>query len=287
MRKAAATVVAVSFSLVGAAIPANASAATPKFQLPFPCNQTWHGNSSNSSAHQSHEIDFNRGSAPSADLGDTVTAAAQGTVRTASHQGSANGYGNLVKIEHSGGYYTYYAHLNTIAVEVGESVARGQSIGTVGNTSKPGNNVSPHLHYEVRRGSGYPGNIQQATFNGSRFGYPDANVTSRNCSTPYDPAVVCGSGYKVIDSARLGNAGAVDLLWNGSIQHNCVVTLKFSSVGSPTATSAYLEPSGKPRKTDSGDFRYYAGPVREKAPTCIRWGGSAGGSSYNSPSEHC
>src|SRR5262245_49320690 len=75
--------------------------AAPAFQVPFPCGQTWHGNSSSSSAHQNWEIDFNRGSGGSADLGDTVVAAAEGTVRTAAHQGSANGYGNLVKIEHA------------------------------------------------------------------------------------------------------------------------------------------------------------------------------------------
>ena len=50
------------------------------FQLPFPCGQAWTGNSSASSAHQSWEIDFNRGSTADADLGDTVVAAAAGTV---------------------------------------------------------------------------------------------------------------------------------------------------------------------------------------------------------------
>lgn len=269
------------------ALPGTAQAA-PAFQLPFPCGQVWNGDSDNSSAHQSWEIDFNRGSSAGADLGDTVLAAAEGTVRTAAHQGSANGYGNLVKIEHAGGYFTFYAHLNTMAVVAGQVVSRGQAIGTVGNTSRPGNNISPHLHYEVRLGStGYPGNIQQAVFNGSRFGYPNANVTSSNCATPYDPADVCGSGFQVIDTARLGAAGSVDLLWNGGAANNCVVTLKFSSVGTPTAVSAYLEPAGATRQTDSGSYGYYAGPVRAHAPNCIRWGGSAGGVSYNSPSEHC
>ncbi|MGH3916526.1 MAG: M23 family metallopeptidase [Pseudonocardiaceae bacterium] len=179
---AGAAVVAASLSLVSVAVPATANAAEPAFQLPFPCDQTWHGNSSNSSAHRSYEIDFNRGPKPDSDLGDKVVAAAKGTVRTASNQGSANGFGNLVKIEHSGGYFTYYAHLKTISVSVGQSVTRGQKIGTLGNTSKPGNNITPHLHYEVRLGgSGYPDNIQKATFNGSRFNYPDASITSRNC----------------------------------------------------------------------------------------------------------
>lgn len=269
------------------ALPGAAQAA-PAFQLPFPCGQVWNGDSDNSSAHRSWEIDFNRGSSSGADLGDTVLAAADGTVRTAAHQGSTNGYGNLVKIEHAGGYFTYYAHLNTMAVVAGQVVSRGQAIGTLGNTSRPGNNITPHLHYEVRLGStGYPDNIQPAVFNGARFGYPNANVTSRNCSTPYDPAEVCGSGFQVIDTARLGTAGSVDLLWNNSTQNNCVVTLKFSSVGTPTPTAAYLEPSGATRGTDSGSYSYYAGPVRAYAPGCIRWGGSAGGVSYDSPSEHC
>ncbi|RZS32291.1 peptidase M23-like protein [Herbihabitans rhizosphaerae] len=281
---------AVCVLLSGATLlfsPAVASAA-PAFQLPFPCGQTWNGDSDNSSAHRSHEIDFNRGSTPDADLGDTVVAAAEGTVRTAAHQGSANGYGNLVKIEHAGNYFTYYAHLNTMAVTAGQVVSRGQAIGTLGNTSKPGNNISPHLHYEVRLGSsGYPGNIQRATFDGRTFGYPNANVKSNNCASPYDPAELCGSGYKVIDTARLGSAGTVNLMWNGGAKNNCVVTLKFASVGTPTATAAYLEPEGVTRKTNSGQFTHYAGPVAMNSPSCVKWGGSAGGVSYNSPLEHC
>ena len=153
-------------------LPATASAA-PAFQLPFPCEQTWSGNSGGSSAHQSYEIDFNRGSVREADRYDTVVAAADGTVRTAANQGSVNGYGNLVKIEHAGSYFTYYAHLSTMAVIAGQVVTRGQSIGTVGNTSKPGNSISPHLHYEVRLGAtGYPGNIQRAVFNGATSATP-------------------------------------------------------------------------------------------------------------------
>ncbi|QQQ79215.1 M23 family metallopeptidase [Saccharothrix sp. 6-C] len=172
-----ATVAVVAASM---AVTVPAEAAAPLFQLPFPCGQTWRGDSDGSSAHESWEIDFNRGSGAD-DLGDPVVAAAAGTVRTAAHQGSANGYGNLVKIEHAGGYFTYYAHLNTMAVREGQSVAQGATIGSVGDTSKPGNDISPHLHYEVRLGSGYPDNIQPAYFDGVRFGYPDQTLASRNC----------------------------------------------------------------------------------------------------------
>jgi hypothetical protein len=191
-----AAVIGVAASM---AVTAPAQAAAPLFQLPFPCGQTWKGDSDASSAHESWEIDFNRGSGDD-DLGDTVVAAAAGTVRTASNQGSANGYGNLVKIEHSGGYFTYYAHLNSMAVSVGQSVAQGAAIGTVGNTSRPGNDISPHLHYEVRFGSSYPGNIQQAYFDGVRFAYPDQTLTSRNCG---GGVVGTASIYGVTSDGRL------------------------------------------------------------------------------------
>lgn len=57
------------------------------------------------------------------------------------------GYGNLVIVE-NGNYRTYYAHLSSIPVEVGDQVAAGTVIGLSGNT---GNSTGPHLHYEIRR----------------------------------------------------------------------------------------------------------------------------------------
>ncbi|WP_240506282.1 M23 family metallopeptidase [Thermoactinospora rubra] len=274
-------------------VPDVTTLAAPSFQLPFPCGQKWTGNSSASSAHRSYEIDFNRGSTADADLGDTVVAAAAGTVVISSHQGSANGFGNLVKIDHGGGWTTYYAHLNVRSVKAGDRVSQGQKIGTVGKTSKPGNNISPHLHYEVRQGSGYPGNIRKAVFNGVTFGYPHQTLTSKNkcgggTTNPHTPGEVCGAGYKVIDSAALGSAGTVYLLYNAGNGYNCVATLKKTSLGTATATSAFLEVQGKARVTDSGSFAYYAGPVRAAAAgKCVKWGGKAGSATYTSPFEHC
>lgn len=274
-------------TIAGTVLIANPAQAAPAFQLPFPCGQTWNGNNSNSSAHVSWEIDFNRGSSSTSDLGDTVLAAAGGTIAVSAHQGSVNGYGNLIVISHGGGYYTYYAHLKTRAVVAGQFVLRGQAIGSVGNTSRPGNNITPHLHYEVRYPDRSQSHIIRAKFNGSTFGYPISNVTSRNCATSYDPAGVCGSGFEVIDSQRLGSAGTVNLLWKGSTNQNCVTTLKMASVGTPTYTTAFLEPQGSSRSTDAGNFSYYAGPVIRTAPNCVKWGGRAGGSSYTSPFQHC
>lgn len=176
-------------------------------------------------------------------------------------------------------------------MSAGASVSQGQKIGTVGKTSKPGNNISAHLHYEVRLSTGYPSNIQKAVFNGSTFGYPAQTVTSKNCggsTNPYTPQEVCGSGYDVIDSAALGSAGTVYLLYDNSTGYNCVTTIRSTSIGTASATGAYLEVQGATRVTDSGNFAYYAGPIRASgAGKCVKWGGKAGSTGYDSPFEHC
>lgn len=57
------------------------------------------------------------------------------------------GYGNLVIVE-NGAYRTYYAHLSSIPVSVGDEVAAGSTVGLSGNT---GHSTGPHLHYEIRK----------------------------------------------------------------------------------------------------------------------------------------
>ncbi len=64
------------------------------------------------------------------------------------HAGWNNqGYGNLVIVENAS-YRTYYAHLSSIPVAVGDFVSAGTAIGLSGNT---GNSTGPHLHYEIRK----------------------------------------------------------------------------------------------------------------------------------------
>ncbi len=57
------------------------------------------------------------------------------------------GYGNLVIVE-NGPYRTYYAHLSSIPVAVGDEVNAGTVIGLSGST---GHSTGPHLHYEIRK----------------------------------------------------------------------------------------------------------------------------------------
>ena len=77
-------------------------------------------------------------------VGSEVPATAAGVVTRA---GWAGGYGNMVEIDHGGGYATRYAHLSEIDVKVGDKVKFGETLGKTGST---GRSTGPHLHYEVR-----------------------------------------------------------------------------------------------------------------------------------------
>ncbi len=82
-----------------------------------------------------------------APAGAPVRAVADGVVRFA---GWFRGYGKLVILDHGDGYFTVSGHLDTVEVEAGERVGRGEVIGTVGDT---GSLSGPGLHFEIRRGA--------------------------------------------------------------------------------------------------------------------------------------
>jgi len=81
-----------------------------------------------------------------AERGTAVYAVKSGTVTAAAFDEKK---GNYVTIEHDGGYASTYAHLDGSNVSVGQAVARGQIIGSVGDS---GWAAGPHLHFELARG---------------------------------------------------------------------------------------------------------------------------------------
>ena len=86
-----------------------------------------------------------------APIGTPVFSVANGKVV---HLGYNGAFGNLIILEHDGGYRTYYAHLSNYNVELalGNEVRRGLEIGDVGTT---GRSTGPHLHFELRKDGVY------------------------------------------------------------------------------------------------------------------------------------
>ena len=91
---------------------------------------------------------FNDGINIGAARGTKVGAAENGVVAYAGNE--VKGMGNLIIIQHSGGWMTVYAHLDTMSVRRGAKVSVGQKIGTVGATGKVD---VPQLHFEIRKGT--------------------------------------------------------------------------------------------------------------------------------------
>lgn len=93
-----------------------------------------------------HGIDIGRGGR----MNVPVTAAAPGKVVEAKYR---NGYGNTVMVSHRMNgreMMTLYAHLASIGVAGGQTVAQGEKLGLMGNT---GASRGPHLHFEIHEGS--------------------------------------------------------------------------------------------------------------------------------------
>ena len=120
-------------------------------------------------AHLGSDWNGNRGG--DSDLGDPVFAVAAGRVMVAEDFGG--GWGNVVRVAHrvrepDGREHvveSLYAHLDTIDVNVGATLARGTQLGTIGTA---GGAYVAHLHLELRDRPGRP--------LGAGYGAPDGQI---------------------------------------------------------------------------------------------------------------
>lgn len=78
-------------------------------------------------------------------VGDPVVAAAAGKVVYAGN--GVRGLGNLVIIDHGGGFITAYAHNERLLAKNNDTVSKGAEIAKLGQSDT----TSPRLHFEVRR----------------------------------------------------------------------------------------------------------------------------------------
>ena len=82
--------------------------------------------------------------------GTEATATAEGTIVAAEFHDTA---GNYIRLCDDAGWCAVYAHLQGFAVQTGDSVVWGQTIGWVDNT---GRSTGPHLHYQIEDPQGRP-----------------------------------------------------------------------------------------------------------------------------------
>jgi murein DD-endopeptidase MepM/ murein hydrolase activator NlpD len=109
-----------------------------------------------------------------AELGTPILAAGDGLVIASGQEG---GYGRIIRIQHQGGIVTVYAHNLENFVGVGEWVAAGTIIATVGRS---GSASAPHLHFEVRH--------EGLAYNPLQFLPPREVVELRPDDAPDQPA---------------------------------------------------------------------------------------------------
>ncbi|MBP6767220.1 MAG: M23 family metallopeptidase [Reyranella sp.] len=114
--------------------------ATPPARMIWPVNGKVVSSYGTSGGQKNDGIDI------AAAKGTPVKAAEGGKVVYAG--GEVARMGNLLLIEHSGGYITAYGNNEELLVKKGDTVKKGQTIAKVGNS---GGTPEPQLHFEVRR----------------------------------------------------------------------------------------------------------------------------------------
>jgi murein DD-endopeptidase MepM/ murein hydrolase activator NlpD len=87
---------------------------------------------------------FHTGMDVECSTGDPIAASKEGKVIAAEWGG---GYGNMIIIDHGGGYSSLYAHQSRLYAHQGQIVSQHQVIGACGAT---GNATGSHLHFEIR-----------------------------------------------------------------------------------------------------------------------------------------
>ena len=80
--------------------------------------------------------------------GAPVRAVENGVVAYAGEE--LRGFGRLLLVKHANGWVSAYAHNDSLLVQRGDTVKRGQPIAKVGSS---GNVARPQLHFEIRKGS--------------------------------------------------------------------------------------------------------------------------------------
>lgn len=122
----------------------NGSFASLKGRLPWPTAGVLASTFGRKEHARYRTVTFNHGIEINAPDGQKIASVSDGVVLYADW---FKGYGRLIVLDHGEGYYTVYAHAAEILVKVGDQVAKGQTIGSVGSS---GSVTGSQLYFEVR-----------------------------------------------------------------------------------------------------------------------------------------
>jgi hypothetical protein len=159
----------------------------PRFQAPFPCEQTWEASTYDGHWPNQNSIDIARrdGDGNNISKGEPVLASADGIVTDVITTGDG---GKRIYLDHGEGWVTHYIHHDEVPkVTIGQFVAQGEKIGETSNTGA----VADHIHYTQLK----DGSAVRIHFDGepidTHAGNPDAigswgtdraeEITSKNC----------------------------------------------------------------------------------------------------------
>jgi murein hydrolase activator len=127
-----------------ASVPSGVNFAGLKGKLPYPTGGTIITKYGKGKDPKYDNPVYSKGIEIKAPLGGAIISVADGQIVYSDY---FMGYGNLVIIDHGDGYYTVYAHAQTLTKKVGDKVKAKEKIGTVGDT---GSLKGPTLYFEIR-----------------------------------------------------------------------------------------------------------------------------------------
>lgn len=149
LERAAAGLTKLIDSLRGPAVepdaPKGTGFASMRGRLPMPTNGQVTSRYGKVKHPRFNTVTFNNGITIGSLLGSPVKSVYGGKVV---YVGWLKGYGQVLILDHKGGFYTLYAHLGKVLKDKGEDVASGDEVGLVGDSGPEG---SPGLYFEVRQ----------------------------------------------------------------------------------------------------------------------------------------
>lgn len=115
------------------------------------------------------------------------------------------------------------------------------------------------------------------------------NAVAADTNVAYNGA--CGSGYSVVNWGNMQyGLGTVYLTYSRSTGKNCVVAIQTEQKYESKMTAKVRRTGSSTWVTDTGYYRYYAGPVYVSAAgSCVDWYGSYldGGAYFSGSATNC